>query len=389
MSRVYRVLGDRQTVSMRSLYCRNEGKELQNLLEANLQLIPGDQINTEEPRRWLLLKRELPVEDPATGENRWSLDFLMLDQDAVLTLVECKRFRDVRAKREVIGQMLDYAANALFYLTREKFGAFIEEQARKAGVDADTLVRDFAVSDAISVDTLFENVKNKIAEGQLRLVFFMEEAPPELKSVVLFLNQQMERAEVLIVEAKQFEHDGDRIVVPSLWGYTDQARRIKKTVTVRAAGERRSWDEQSFRADLERRLDQASAKAILHFYDRLNAAPGIEVRWGSGKGAGSFSAIDPRLAQRSFLSVFSDGRIWISLGWLRWSPTELAFRDAYSAELQRIPAIASHLKDHDRIELSAADWISSAEMLLQAVENARANSLKTIGKDRPQHDGGS
>src|SRR6266480_5691075 len=182
MSRVYRVVGDRQTVSMTRVYCRNEEKELQNLVEANLRLIPGEQINAEEPRRWLLLKRELPVEDPATGENRWSLDFLLLDQDAVLTLVECKRFRDVRAKREVIGQMLDYAANALFYLTREKFGAFIEEQARKAGVDADTLIRDFEASDATSVDTLFENVRNKISEGEVRLVFFMEEAPPELNS---------------------------------------------------------------------------------------------------------------------------------------------------------------------------------------------------------------
>lgn len=378
------MVGDRQTISMTRLYCRNEGKELQNLLEANLQLIPGDQINTEEPRRWLLLKRELPVEDPATGENRWSLDFLLLDQDAVLTLVECKRFRDVRAKREVIGQMLDYAANALFYLTREKFSAFIEAQARKAGVDANTLVRDFDASDATSVDTLFENVRNKIAEGQLRLVFFMEEAPQELKSVVLFLNQQMDRAEVLIVEAKQFEHDGDRIVVPSLWGYTDQARRIKKTVTVRAAGERRSWDEQSFRADVERRLDETSAKTILRFYDRLRVATGIEIRWGSGKGAGSFSAIDSRLAQRSFLSVFSDGRLWISLGWLRLSPTELAFRDAYFSELQKIPAIASHLGDQDRIELSAADWISSAEMLLRAVEDARTNTLRRTGSSHRQ-----
>ena len=376
MSRVYRVIGGQQTVSMARVHCRNEEKELQDLLEGNLQLIPGEQINAEEPRRWLLLKRELPVEDPATGENRWSLDFLLLDQDAVLTLVECKRFRDVRAKREVIGQMLDYAANAMYYLTREKFGGFLDEQARRVRVDADTLVRDFDARDASSVDALFENVRNKVAEGQVRLVFFMEEAPPELKSIVLFLNKQMERAEILIVEAKQFETDGDRIVVPTLWGYTEEARRIKKTVTVRAASERKSWNEQAFYKDVERRLDARSAKTIVDLYNRLSTSAGIDIRWGSGKDAGSFSAIDPRLAQRSFLSVFSDGRIWISLGWLRLSPTELAFRDAYLAELQKIPAIAPHLKGQDRIELSAANWIASAEMLFQAVENARAKSRR-------------
>jgi len=36
------------------------------------------------------------------------------------------------------------------------------------------------------------------------LIFFMEEAPNELKSIVEFLNSQMERTEVLVVEAKQY-----------------------------------------------------------------------------------------------------------------------------------------------------------------------------------------
>jgi hypothetical protein len=42
----------------------------------------------------------------------------------------------------------------------------------------------------------------------------------------------MERSEVLIVEARQYATDGLKVVVPSLFGYSEQARRIKKTVTV-------------------------------------------------------------------------------------------------------------------------------------------------------------
>ena len=376
MSRVYRVNANQQTMAMSRVHCRNEERELQNLLQKNLQLIPGDQINPDEPRRWLLLKRELPVEDPDTGQERWSLDFLLVDQDGVLTPVECKRFRDGRAKREVIGQMFDYAANASFYLTREKFGHWIEEQSAQRGVDADTLIREFDESELSSVDRLFQRVQDNITEGQLRLVFFMEEAPRELKSIVSFLNKQMQRTEVVIVEAKQFEHDGQRVVVPTLWGFSDEARRVKKTVTIRAAGERRTWNYDSFRADAERQLDGAAVKTLLHVFDVLNTSEGIEIRWGTGKGAGSFSAIDARLAQRSFISVFSDGRIWLSLGWLRWSDQELVFRNAYRKQLKSIPAISQHLGDDtERVELRANEWMPVAEELLRAIKAARQESL--------------
>jgi hypothetical protein len=40
---------------------------------------------------------------------------MFLDQDAIPTLVEVKRSSDTRIRREVIGQMLDYAANGAQY----------------------------------------------------------------------------------------------------------------------------------------------------------------------------------------------------------------------------------------------------------------------------------
>lgn len=47
---------------------------------------------------------------PAYRDSRWSLDHLVVDQDAVPTFVEVKRASDTRARREVMAQMLDYAA---------------------------------------------------------------------------------------------------------------------------------------------------------------------------------------------------------------------------------------------------------------------------------------
>jgi hypothetical protein len=45
------------------------------------------------------------------GGAWWSLDHLVVDQDAVPTFVEVKRASDTPARREVVAQMLDYAAN--------------------------------------------------------------------------------------------------------------------------------------------------------------------------------------------------------------------------------------------------------------------------------------
>src|SRR5687768_11130871 len=89
--------------------------DLQALLAAYPDLIPGDQINFEDPRRWLLVSRELGVPGSEDEGGRWSLDHLFLDQEGIPTFVECKRATDTRGRREVVAQMLDYAANGIAY----------------------------------------------------------------------------------------------------------------------------------------------------------------------------------------------------------------------------------------------------------------------------------
>ncbi len=54
MNKVYRVVDDAgRTEALGAVRCANEANELRNLLEANLDFVPGDQINPEDPCRWL------------------------------------------------------------------------------------------------------------------------------------------------------------------------------------------------------------------------------------------------------------------------------------------------------------------------------------------------
>src|SRR5271165_5800672 len=116
---------------------------LQKLLADHPDLLAGDQINVEAPRRWLLVTREMAVPGEQDGAGRWSLDHLFLDQDAIPTLVEVKRSSDTRIRREVIGQMLDYAANAVAYWPVEEIKAKFESRCKEDGVVPEAELAEF------------------------------------------------------------------------------------------------------------------------------------------------------------------------------------------------------------------------------------------------------
>ena len=248
MSQVYVVEGDGKSELMERILCKDEDRELQRLLQHNFDLLPDDQIDPDDPRRWLLVKREMPVPDPSTGADRWSIDFLFVDQDAMPTFVECKRCADTRARREIVGQMLEYAANGHHYWTREQLVQLAEQTARDRNQTLDGMLTALRPTDDLSADEFFERVHENLRQGRLRVVFFLERSPFELRSVVDFLNKQMERSEVLLVEARQYQANGMRVIAPTLFGYTEQARQVKRATS----GERktrRGWDKDSFLAD--------------------------------------------------------------------------------------------------------------------------------------------
>ena len=70
----------------------------------------GEQVRPADARRWILIRREKGIAVAAGGGAVWSVDHLVVDQDAVPTLVEVKRGTNPEVRRTIIGQMLEYAA---------------------------------------------------------------------------------------------------------------------------------------------------------------------------------------------------------------------------------------------------------------------------------------
>ena len=85
--RIYLLNGESKLIAMEESAYDSENL-LQKLRADHPDRLAGEQIDAEEPRRWLLVTREMAVPGEQYGAGRWSLDHLFLDQDAVPTLVE-------------------------------------------------------------------------------------------------------------------------------------------------------------------------------------------------------------------------------------------------------------------------------------------------------------
>lgn len=282
--------------------------DFQELLAEHPKLLAGEQIDPDRPRRWLFIAREAGVPDEEDGGDRWSLDHLFLDQDGVPTLVEVKRSTDTRIRREVAGQMLDYAANAVVYWPADEIEAKFEATCQKNDSDPSEELEYFLEGDT-EPDEFWEQVRTNLKAGKVRMLFVADEIPSELRRIIEFMNVQMDPAEVLGVEVKQYVQGEQKAFVARVVGQTAEATRRKTT-----RGEK--WTEKRFFDELRHESTEeeaAIAADLLRFGAR---ASGRAADWGSGKETGTFNYRVVINGKRiSLFSVYTSGDIGLSLGW--------------------------------------------------------------------------
>lgn len=256
---------------------------LQKLLADYPNLLSGSQINPDRPRRWMLISREIGVHDSEVVNNRWSLDHLFLDQDGIPTLVEVKRSTDTRIRREVIGQILDYAANGVSYWSPEEIRLKFENQCLASGLDASEVLREL-LNDEQEEGLFWDTVKTNLQAGKIRMLIVADIIPKELQRVIEFLNGQMSPAEILGVEIKQFlgQNASVKTLVPRVIGLTSNAQTIKASTR----GSFEHWTEETFVEKYFNMHGAAETEIIKKILDYLK--PKISNFWyGNGSKNGS------------------------------------------------------------------------------------------------------
>lgn len=301
---------------------------LQELLAKYPSLLAGDQIDSTAPRRWLLISRETALPFEEDGAGRWSVDHLFLDQDAIPTLVEVKRSSDTRIRREVVGQMLDYAANAVVFWSVETIRSQFEATCKAQGYDSEQVIIEFLDAEA-NPEEFWQKAKTNLQAGKIRLIFVADEIPTELQRVVEFLNAQMDPAEVLAVEIKQYVGQGLKALVPRVIGQTKSPSGPKQ------------WDEPSFLQELEtkRGIDEvAVAKEIL----KWTKTKMFQIRWGKGKVFGIFSpVVDHKGTDYRPISIWTSGDVMLQLSDMQTMPpfNDEAKRMEWLRLLNTIPGV--------------------------------------------------
>lgn len=218
--KIYMIKGDEKLTPM---------KEKKHSLELNFQkliikhpdLIPGDQIDSENPRKWLFVGEE--VNFPVVGNRNIRLDVLFLDQDGVPTLIELKRGADDRVKSEVATQILEYGANILLSLDTRNIRKMVES-------NEDNAVIDF-LNDEESEEEFWEKVYDNLKAEKIRLLVVSDEIPNRLQNIIEFLNRNMESITILAIEIKQYVKGDTKTLVSRVIGQSIESQSIKSRKT--------------------------------------------------------------------------------------------------------------------------------------------------------------
>lgn len=200
----------------------NTEDDLQALLAKHPELLEGTQIRPDDPRRWILITREQGIAVTGDAAARWSLDVLVIDQDATPTLVEVKLGSNTDVRRKVVGQMLDYAAHAHTLNTDDLRKTFDAQSGAEERLAA--LLKD----EDLDPDTFWEAVAGNLKNRNIRLLFVADAIPDELAHIVEFLNEKMRDIQVLAVEIKQFRGETLQTLVPRVIGRLAKQSTSKK-----------------------------------------------------------------------------------------------------------------------------------------------------------------
>jgi hypothetical protein len=319
--------------------------DFQRLLARFPELLSGDETpSAANHHRWLLIKREKAVPSEDGGAGRWSIDHLFVDEEGIPTLVEVKRQTDTRIRREVVGQMLDYAANAVVYWPIDQLKIDFAERCALEKENPDERIQDHL---GVEADTFWQKVKINLELGRIRMLFVADKIPTELRRIVEFLNKQMSPAEVLALELRQFQGQGLKTLVPVIYGRTEEAQQRK------SIGPSRQWDEEAILEAIENRHGsgiRGVARKIIGWINENSDYP----RYGRGGEDGSVSLqIEANGLYSTPLYVWTIGTVEIAFQYLKKPFDSSEKQEEFRAKLNEIDGLVIPLgKKRPNISLS-------------------------------------
>ena len=131
------------------------------------------------------------------------------------------------SRRDVIGQIIEYAANAFDLWASGAARQYAAEHWNRQGRELDDVLIE-AFGEEIDIDTFWDLVESNLRQGRIRMIIAADELRPEVRRMIEYLNSEMQNAEVLGLELKCYGSEADSVVmVPTISGRSETSRRAK------------------------------------------------------------------------------------------------------------------------------------------------------------------
>ncbi len=291
--------------------------DLQALLAKSPGLVPVDEIG-EAMSPFIFAVREYGL--PGSG----STDLLLFNAEGQIGIVECKLRANAQIKREVVGQILEYAAH-LWNSTYEEVDSRIGGNGNKPLAEqVGALVDD----PDWNAEAFREGVSSALQTGAFHLIVAVDEVNPELKRTVDYLNEAGSTAFTFhALELQKYRKAETEMLVPHLYGKVPQRPSKPR---------RRTWNADSY-------MQQASAKlpadqlALLKDLYEWASKEADDVSFGTGIETGSFTFRYHHDGNKvSVFTMYADGRFEISYDYIAKHVDAERIR-AFVTELRRQP----------------------------------------------------
>jgi hypothetical protein len=347
---VMRPSGQTQWITVESALYRAED-ELQRLLGDNPSLLPLRDMR-EGLSELAVAVREFHV--PGSGY----VDLLGFTSTGDIAVIECKLSANPQIKREVVGQLFEYAG----FLWEMNYDQ-LDERIR-AGQNGQTLAELVAKSQEDTEwdeEEFRQTVAHNLRTGSFILVIVVDRATDELARAAAFLSS-CARANFTfhVVEMHRFQAAAADVLIPQVHGGA-----IRPTTEAEPRG---AWPKERFLDEIRRRAP-AAAPLAQDLYD-WSEEEADQVTTGAGRATGSFSfhfVVDGK--SKNVFSVYTDGRLELPYKALvRKVGPQVA--QAFHEMLSRIPGfngLAADFTKYPSVELTRA--FSQSESLT-AFKNA-------------------
>lgn len=130
---------------------------------------------------------------------------------SVPTLIECKLIANSESRREVVGQIIEYAANARAEWSDGRLRELANAQWATSVNEIDKLLEsELGVED---VDAFWLKVDDNLAAGRIRLIIAGDHIHTNVQRMIEYLNGEMRNAEVYGLEVSCYGPDSDNVVM--------------------------------------------------------------------------------------------------------------------------------------------------------------------------------